>query len=606
MNTQKTSAQKTKEELLQEIRELHEKLNLFLNFFNTITDGIIIVQDGRVKNVNQSAAQMVNVPAEKLIGTTYDRFIHPEDVEKVRKAYEGRLKGEDVPTHYELKIQGADGKVTYIEVVNSSVIIYQGKPTIIVVIRDITQRKKAEETIREKALFFESLFENSPEAVALLDKSGHVIKVNKEFESMFGYKISEMEGKLLDYFVARGELLEEATQIRKRTDKGEKVELEATRFKKDGSSFDVHITESPIKSGDEVIGKYVIYRDISARKKAERELKESEKSYRELVEWAEAGILIDDKDGYIIYANDRVARIFGFKSVDELKKVKIYDLVHPEERQRVLNYHQRRILGKRAPRVYEFKGIRQDGEPVYIEVAACPLTTEEGIIGTRSCIWDISDRKRMEELLKKSLKEKDIMLHEIHHRVKNNMQIIISLMRIQARRIKNRQFIKYLQTLQDRVYSMSLIHDHFYKKTELDKINIASYIEDLVTHLYFIYNQKEEQIQINLDLEKIYLDLNKAIPFGMLINEIITNVLKHAFPGKKKGILSIRLFRDGNKKIRLLVNDTGIGLPDDIDVENPSTMGFQLMRDLTQQLGGEIQIKSNGGTQIKVIFPGKN
>ncbi|MHA1395680.1 MAG: sensor histidine kinase, partial [Promethearchaeota archaeon] len=113
-------------------------------------------------------------------------------------------------------------------------------------------------------------------------------------------------------------------------------------------------------------------------------------------------------------------------------------------------------------------------------------------------------------------------------------------------------------------------------------------------------------IKINLDLEEIHLDLNKAIPFGMLLNEIITNALKHAFPGKNKGELSIRLYRDGNKRIRLYVADNGNGIPEDVDLNNPETMGLQLINDLTHQLDGEIKIKSDNGTRINLIFPEKN
>jgi len=143
---------------------------------------------------------------------------------------------------------------------------------------------------------------------------------------------------------------------------------------------------------------------------------------------------------------------------------------------------------------------------------------------------DISEWKKDKERIKASLREKDVMLQEIHHRVKNNLQIIISLMRIQARKVKNAKFSKYLQALQDRVYSMCLIHDHFYKERQLDKINIATYIKELINHLFYIHGHKDNKIKINLAIDKIYLDLNKAVPFGMLINEIITNILKHAFP----------------------------------------------------------------------------
>jgi len=576
-----------------------------LNFIEHATDGIVLIQDRIIKYINESGAKLMGYSPREVMGISFEKFIHPDDLKRVTDTYEKRLKGEKVSSRYELKLEEKEGKISYVEV-NADIVNYQGKPATISILRDITEKKKLIEEVKEKALFFESLFDNSSEAVALLDASGHVIKVNKEFEKMFGYTINEMGGQLLDPFVAQGDLLKEAEQIRKRTDKGEKIELETIRVKKDGSLFNVHITESPIKSGDKIVGKYVIYRDISARKKAEEKLKESERKYRELVEFADAGILIDDRNGHIIYANKRLAQIFGYQKISEFKKLTIQDFVHPEDIEMVLTYHQKRVSGKKAPHRYEFRGIRKDGKTVYLEVAASPLKTSEGIVGTRSYIWDISEHKRIEKRLEKSLKEKSVMLHEIHHRVKNNLQIIISLIRLQARRLKKSKLTEYLQILQDRVYSMSLIHDHFYKETHLDKINVASYIRDLVDHLFFIHNKKEKQIKIKLDLEKIYLDINKAIPFGMLVNEIITNILKHAFPGKKKGEFSIKLYREKNKKIWLLVNDNGVGIPKEVNIDNPSTMGLQLIRDLTNQIGGEIQIKSNGGTKITVIFPERN
>ena len=586
-------------------QELKYQLNTFINFIESATDGIIFVQDGLIKYVNESAAKLVGHSPDELIGTSFERFIHPDDLKNVMEAYEKRLKEENIPSRYELRIVGKGGKITHVEV-NADIADYKGKIATISVIRDISERKKLLEEVQEKANFLENLFENSPEAVVLLDNSGHVIRINKEFERMFGHKISEMEGKLLDPFVARGDLLKEAEQIRKRTDKGEKIELETIRVKKDGSLFNVQITESPIRSGDKVVGKYVIYRDISAREKAEAKFKESEKKYRELVELAETGIIIDDKDGNIVYANKHLAKIFGYDSIKEVKKLTIYDYVHPDDREKVINYHQRRISGKKAPSRYEFKGIRKDGKAIYLEVSVSPIVTEKGIIGTRSYIWDITDRKKMENTLEKALKEKSIMLQEIHHRVKNNMQIIISLMRIQARRAKHKEIKEHLRALQDRVFSMAHVHEYFYRHPELDKINIASYIKGIVDHLCFMRNKSEKEIKVNLDLEEIHLDLNKAVPFGILLNEIITNILKHAFPGKKKGELSIRLYRDGNKKIRLYVADNGNGIPEHVDLNNPETMGLQLINDLTHQLEGEIKIKSDKGTRINLIFPEKN
>ena len=171
------STPKTKEKLLQKIHELNEKISLFLTFLNSITDGVIIIQDGVIKFTNESIAKMANIPLEEIIDSPYDRFISPNFKDEVRKAYEELTKGKKVPP-FELKIQNPYGKTFYIEV-EPRMINYQGKQTITTVIRNITQWKKVQEKIREKAIFFESLFENLPEAVALLDKVRHIIKVNK-------------------------------------------------------------------------------------------------------------------------------------------------------------------------------------------------------------------------------------------------------------------------------------------------------------------------------------------------------------------------------------------------------------------------------------------
>ena len=283
--------------------------------------------------------------------------------------------------------------------------------------------------------------------------------------------------------------------------------------------------------------------------------------------------------------------------------MRIPDLHEEADLEAYKQYFHRILRGESI--LSEAKILRKDGQKIDVEFSN-NIIFLDGTPYIHTVARDISEWKKDKERIKAFLREKDVMLQEIHHRVKNNMQIIISLMRIQARKVKNARFSKYLQALQDRVYSMSLIHDHFYKERQLDKINIATYIKELINHLFYIHGHKDNKIKINLAIDKIYLDLNKAVPFGMLINEIITNILKHAFPQRKKGEIFLRLYQDGNKKIHLLISDTGVGLPSEVDIENPTTMGLQLMKDLTQQLKGEIQIESEQGTKIKVVFPGKN
>ena len=591
--------QNTYENLKKENQELKRQLNTLLNFLKSAPDGIIFVQDGLIKYVNENAAKLVGYSPEELIGTSFERFIHPDDLKNVIEAYEKRLKGEKIPSRYELRIKGKEGKISYVEV-NADIVNYQGKPVTISILRDITEKKKLMDEVNEKMLLLDTVFNNAPEALAILSTDGKVIRVNKKFSEIFGYSqedIKELQAKIVPEY-----LLEESNMILEKVRSGQVVRIETTRINKSGEPVEVKIIASPIKKNNKVIGIYLVWADLSKLKKTEKSLKKSEERYKSIFEGSRDAIFIADENARFVEVNQAACELTGY-SREELLNMRIPDLHGEADLHAYKKYFHRIMKGESI--LSKAKILRKDGTKVDTEFSNKRIFID-GIPYIHTVARDISEWIKAKEKIKTSLKEKEIMLHEIHHRVKNNMQIIISLMRIQGRKAKYKETKKYLQTLQDRVYSMSLIHDHFYKETQLDKINVASYIKELINHLFFIHNKKEGQIKITLDLEEIYLDLNKAIPFGMLINEIITNILKHAFPGRKKGELSLRLYRDGNRKIRLLVNDNGIGIPEEVNIENPSTIGLQLIKDLTQQLGGEIQIKSNGGTKIKLIFPEKN
>jgi PAS domain S-box-containing protein len=591
---------KSKTQLLKELNEIKQEYSILTKVFDYINDGIAIVQDDMVKYANIKLGEFTGYPKEETINVPYIKFVHPDELPKVVEIHKRRLAGEKVPTRYESALLHRDGSKVHVEFTVTE-ILYKGKPAVLAIIRDITERKKLQDEIISKAIFLDNLFESGPEPVALLSPDGKVIRVNKEFTKLFGYSSDEIKGQNIDDILAKEAFYQEATQLTSRTKKGERIRVVTKRYKKDGSLVDVEIIGSPITIDGKMIAKFTIYRDISEKIKAEKEIKKREERYRAIFEGSRDAIFIADENARFVEVNQAACELTGYTK-EELLKMRIPDLHEETDLHAYKRYFHRIMNGESI--LSEAKIIRKNRTKVDTEFSNKRIFLE-GIPYMHTVARDISEWKRDKEKIKASLREKDIMLQEIHHRVKNNMQIIISLMRIQARSIKSPTFTKYLQALQERVYSMSLIHDHFYKKQEFDKINIASYIKELTNHLFYISSKKEDQIKINLDLEEILLDLNKAVPFGMLVNEIVTNVLKHAFPGRKKGELSLRLYRDGNKKIHFLVNDNGIGLPKKVNVENPSTMGFQLIRDLTQQLDGEIQIESNRGTKIKVIFPEK-
>jgi two-component sensor histidine kinase len=215
---------------------------------------------------------------------------------------------------------------------------------------------------------------------------------------------------------------------------------------------------------------------------------------------------------------------------------------------------------------------------------------------------EIEERKRAEARLSESLKEKEILLKEIHHRVKNNMQIISSLLRLQSRAIKDKAVRDMFEVSQGRIRSMALIHEKLYQSESLSRINFSDYIKNLISYLFSMYQVSSMAVKCNLDLEEHFLDINTAIPLALIINEIVSNSLKHAFPDGRKGELYVKMKCDEGGKRRICVGDNGVGLPDNLDLGNTETLGMRLISDLVAQVDGKIKINKKNGVMFEITF----
>ncbi|NEP00054.1 MAG: PAS domain S-box protein [Symploca sp. SIO2E9] len=214
---------------------------------------------------------------------------------------------------------------------------------------------------------------------------------------------------------------------------------------------------------------------------------------------------------------------------------------------------------------------------------------------------DITEQKLAEEALRKSLTEKEILLQEVHHRVKNNLQVISSLLDLQSYSLKDTKTIELFRESYNRVKSMALVHERLYSSASLEKINFAEYIETLTCHLIQSYELSREPIEIKINCEEVLLNLDKAITCGLIVNELISNALKYAFPQKTGGLVEITLKREG-EQLFLTIKDNGVGLPKDLDWQAPPTLGLQLVKILTQQLEGELELEPSQGTEFRIKF----
>jgi two-component sensor histidine kinase len=197
-----------------------------------------------------------------------------------------------------------------------------------------------------------------------------------------------------------------------------------------------------------------------------------------------------------------------------------------------------------------------------------------------------------------------MLLKEIHHRVKNNLMIISSLLSIQSRFIKDKEALGIFKESQNRAKSMALIHERLYKSTDLKRIDMGDYIRTLANDLFHTYITNAQKIQIKMDVEDIMVDINTSIPLGLIINEIITNALKHAFPNDMQGTILISFHRVGDK-LKLEVSDDGVGFPKDLDYKNTSSMGLQLVNSLSNQIDAELNVVMEKGTSFQITFPEK-
>ena len=216
---------------------------------------------------------------------------------------------------------------------------------------------------------------------------------------------------------------------------------------------------------------------------------------------------------------------------------------------------------------------------------------------------EVAERKRAEDQIKASLREKEVLLQEVHHRVKNNMQIISSLFSLQSRHIKDKRALEIFKSSQNRVRSMALIHERFYQSEDMAKVDFAEYAQSLTSHLFSSHGTKPGAVKLNLKIKDVFLDLNTAIPCGLIINELVSNSLKHGFPGEKNGEIKIAMHPLDKNGMEVIVSDNGVGLPKGMDFIGTKTLGLHLVNLLAEdQLHGDIKLDRTKGTSFHIRF----
>jgi len=332
-----------------------------------------------------------------------------------------------------------------------------------------------------------------------------------------------------------------------------------------------------------------------------KQLSESEAKSRTLVENIPQRIFFKDRNSVYITCNVNYARDLGITPEEIVMKTD-YDF-YPKDLAEKYRRDDKRIIKSGKTEDIEERYIK-DGQKSWVQTVKTPVKDEKGkIMGVLGIFWDITERKRSEDQIRASLKEKEILLQEVHHRVKNNMQIISSLFSLQSGHIKDKQAFEIFKSSQHRVRSMALIHERLYQSKDFTRVDFAEYAQSLSSHLFSSHGINPGAVKLNLKIKDVFLDLNTAIPCGLIINELVSNSLKHAFTEDKKGKIEIAMHPLNKDEMEVIVSDNGVGLPKKVDFRKTDSLGLHLVNILAEdQLHGDIKLDRTKGTSFHIRF----
>jgi PAS domain S-box-containing protein len=585
--TRRINERKEAEEVLKESEEKFRQLA------DNIEDGCWLGTPDKFLYINNAFENIWGIKKEDLMKdpSLLRHSIYPDDLEALEKTNPKTIRNAEA-TNEQYRIVHPDGSIRWIWARRFPVLDEQGRVYRTVgIVSDITENKKAQQSLIDSEMRFRQLAESAFEGLLFHD-DGIIMDANTQLGEMIGYEVKDLIGKsILD-------LAHPAYHALMR--KSLRIPYEIEIFHRNGKLIPIEIMVKPfILQGK--FARVAAIRDISERKNAETALKESQERFKEMADTLPLLVYETDENGNITYFNKAAFEYTGYTLEDFANGLTLPMMFPPGEMERAIENAKRTMAGTYIGAT-EYTLKRKDGTLYPAIINTVPFLREGKVAGRRGVVTNISEIKKVEEMLKASLMEKDILLHEIHHRVKNNLQVISSLLKLQSANISDKRVQEIFRDAQSRVLTMSLVHDKLYKSENFSSINISGYVHDLITSIESSHNIDNGKIQIKINVQPLSINLDTMIPVGLIINELVTNSLKHAFPDGKKGSIEILFRKEDDEKLLLCVNDNGIGIPEDIDIANITSLGLRLVQTLTTQINGNLSIQNKDGSRFCIAF----
>lgn len=526
------------------------------------------------------------------------KFVHPHDLTKVKDQLSEAIRVGRNNVNVENRNLTKTGELVYCEWHNSILFDSEGElVSLYSLVVDVTQRTIAMEKSNRNQQSFRDLFDSISDAIYLIDEAGEILSANKGTELTFGYKVESLIGKNYNVLSAPGKFdPSRLYEIKK------KAGLRDTSLKYDGfgrrNNGEVFPSEILVNTGvyfdKEVL--IIIERDVSDRKLAEQELKKREHLLSELFNTSPLGIALLNQHNEVIEINKGFTTLFEYE-YEDIVGLELDRVIVPSE------FLKGAKKLSKTPYVTEkvTKRKKKSGELIDVIIYAVPIIIDGKMIFKYGIYVDISERKRSEGELRKSLKEKEVLLAEIHHRVKNNLAVISGLLELQSYDTDNEGAQSVLRESQMRIHSIALVHEKLYDNENFSEIKIKEYIKDLSNSVEKTMEMENIPVKINHDLDDVSLVLTQAISCGLLLNEVLTNSFKHAFIGKEDGIIDISFKKVGDFFL-FSIEDNGIGMGQGSIPKKRSSLGRKLIKTLSKQLNAEMNVNNEKGTHYQFKF----
>ena len=589
-------------------KELHDSEQKFKTIFDGGGDGILAADKKTKKFI------FANKAMSKLTGYSIDELksfnvsdIHPKaDLPLIIKSFKAQVKNPE-QTAKNIPVLRKNGEVIYCDIKNS-ILTLEGKELILGFFRDISERKKTEENLKKSEQKFRSVIETAGSIILVLSKDYRIIEWNHTAERIFGWKREEvLEKNYLDMFIPdkfRKGIIKDIKKVLK----GKPTkDFENPVISRNGKKYHVSWNVSRlVNAKNQPTGIIAIGHDITERKLTEETLvKKTEQAtfLSRMLENSSQPFLVGALDGRILSLNRAFSNLTGYSEKELLENITWNETLTPPKWREIESGIFQKLVSTGIPHRFEKEYIRKDGSIINVELLVHrKLDLNNNLESVYAFVTDISERKEAEKKLKSSIVEKETLLKEVHHRVKNNLQVISSMLNLQAGISKDPDVVDAFKETMARVRTISFVHEKLYLSEDIAHVNIKEFLTSIIKYLVRTYASGELSVETNLDIDNVVFSMEQIIPCGLIVNELVTNSLKHGFKGRTNGKVTIKLKKSSDNQIELSVSDNGVGFPMDFKIDKTKTLGFQLVNVFVNKLDGKLIIEHNKGASVRVSF----